>query len=187
MCNKHNKVRTAFSLAQSIGSHSATANYLKAQAAVEMLSYASFFLFVFVVAVAVFFQIQTQELSRAETAYAQEVAYGFANQIRTAYIAGNGFEERVTIPKDILNKPYTLSISRNQNPTGTETGFVYVEWQGPNGPRSFSASTITSNYNAAISPGFIFYSSPYMITINASRNLPINISNNNGGIIFRQG
>ena len=50
-----------------------------------MLAYAAFFFAVFVTAVIVFLQVQTQELTRAENAYAQEIAYGFADSVHTAF------------------------------------------------------------------------------------------------------
>ena len=89
------------------------ANKNRAQAAVELLAYAAFFLLAFVSVVAVFFQLQSQELSRAQHAYAQEISYSLADSIRTALVAGPGFWEEVDMAPNILGKPYNITISRN--------------------------------------------------------------------------
>ncbi|MCX8174791.1 MAG: hypothetical protein N3E51_01135 [Candidatus Micrarchaeota archaeon] len=129
----------------------------KGQAAVEVLSYASFFLLGFVVATAVFFQMQSIEISRAEHSFAQEIAYELADHIHTAFVAGPGFVQNVTLPSDILGKPYRISISRKPSTMALvpETGFVYVEWMGPSQNSSFSAPTITSSYSLVSYSGFI--------------------------------
>ncbi|MCX8196896.1 MAG: hypothetical protein N3G80_01090 [Candidatus Micrarchaeota archaeon] len=128
---------------------------IKAQAAIELIAYASFFLLLFVATVGIFFQQQAQGLYRAENAYAQEIAFSFADAIYTAFVAGPGFSQRVQLPKDILGKPYNISISFSSAPSQTETGFVYVEWASPLGPGVFAAATVTTSYDALTSGQFI--------------------------------
>ncbi len=129
---------------------------LHAQAAVEVLAYAAFFLLIFVTTVAVFFQQQSQGLARAENAYAQEISHGFSDQIHTAFVAGPGFWQKFSIPKSLLGKPYRISISFAPTPASKETGFVYVDWKGPSGDTVFSSPTITTDYGATqTSDGFI--------------------------------
>jgi len=127
----------------------------RAQAAVEVLAYSAFFMLVFVAIVAVFFQQQSQGLTRAENAYAQEIAYGFADHIHTAFVAGPGFSQKVDIPNRLLGKPYKIALSYGSDPASKETGFVYVEWQGSSGNASFSAPTITTAYTPVTSGNFI--------------------------------
>ncbi|GEM_PF-916579 len=176
----------------------AGASPLRAQAAVEVLAYASFFLLVFVAVVAVFFQMQSQELSRAEHAYAQEIAYEFSDHIHTTFVAGPGFYQVITVPPDLLGKPYNISISRKlPSAIGTtafvETGFVYVDWQGPTGLSTFSSPAITSSYEAAedyqkfitinLETGFIVMDTSKGSTINMSNTL----DENNNSIIRIEG
>ncbi|MCX8194747.1 MAG: hypothetical protein N3G22_01415 [Candidatus Micrarchaeota archaeon] len=158
------------------------------QAAVEFFAYASFFLFVVLVATAVFLQIQQQELSKAETAFAQETAYEFADQIHTTFIAGSGFRQSVSLPQSILGRPYQIKISRSGSPNVRETGMVYVEWKGAGGQLSFSAPTVTTAYDATTHAGFINVSGDFIIINPASYpGVKLNISNENGRIRFSRG
>ena len=161
---------------------------LRGQAAVEMLAYAAFFFAVFVTAVAVFLQVQTQELTRAENAYAQEIAYGFADNIHTAFVAGPGFVESVSMPKDILGKRYWLLVSRSADASAQETGLVYVNWESADKNTSFSAPTVTSNYDLTVdgAGGFVTTSGNY-IAIDAAQGKMINISNVGGTIKIEKG
>jgi len=160
----------------------------KAQAAIEVLAYAAFFLLVFLIGWAVFMQLQQQELLRAEHSYAQEIAYEFADHIRTAFMAGPGFWENFTLPSSIHGKPYKVRISRGGAANAQETGFVYVEWMGTARNASFSAPTITAAYDATAYSGFINVSGNF-ITISPSGypGLPLNISNENGRIRLKRG
>ena len=160
-----------------------------------MLVYAGFFFMVFVTAVAVFLQVQNQELSRAENAYAQEIAYGFADSIQTAFVAGPGFVESVRLPPDILGKRYWVEVSHSPNADSLETGLVYVEWLSNGQNMSFSAPTVTANYTYGTEGG----PSPFVsdritadhrkefVVIDASQGLPLNISNEGGGIKIMKG
>jgi len=154
----------------------------KAQAAVEVLSYGSFFLLIFVVAVAIFFQMQSQELSRSEYAYAQQTAYQFADQIQIAFVAGSGFWEVVRIPPELLGKNYNFVVSRSYGQQAiNETGFVYVNWG--NG-KSVSAPTVTTSYEVSpVSSGQIYYGTNNFVEINNTAGC-VNISNSEGTIIF---
>lgn len=149
------------------------------QAAVEVLAYASFFLLVFVAVTAIFLQMQSNELSRAESAYAQEIAYGFADNVHTAFIAGPGFSQEITLPVRLLGKPYQIKISSSADlPQGapiTETGFIYVEWQGAAGQQSFTAPAATPAFRAADSSPFIATEGNF-IEINASVCQKLNLS-----------
>jgi hypothetical protein len=146
------------------------------------MSYGAFFLLIFVIAVAIFFQMQSQEISRAEYAYAQQVAYHLSDQIHVAFVAGPGFWEVVRVPSDLLGKDYQFVVTRGQGQqAGHEAGFVYVSWN--NGASSVSAPTITTAYNAVISPGNIGYIDSTKIEINRSTSC-LNISNSGGNIMF---
>lgn len=168
----------------------ATARHLpvRGQAAIEVLSYAAFFMLVFVVGAAIFLQLEEQELSRAENAFAQQVAYQFADYIETAFIAGPGFSGNVTVPASIHGRPYTISVSRPSGIGGAgsqETGFVYIDWRGPVRASSFSAPSVTADYQFAETFGFIYNNSRGAVVINASKGLPITIENVGGAIRFR--
>ncbi|VVB99635.1 Uncharacterised protein [uncultured archaeon] len=163
------------------------ANRNKGQAAVEVLAYASFFLLAFVATMAVFFQMQSQELSRAEHAYAQEVAYQFADYVHTAFVAGPGFVQNVTLAPDILGKPYTISVSQKVATSATsaaerETGFAYVDWQGPSGLSTYSAPTITAAYAATESSCIKVDTTTSFIRMNCTK---IEMRNINGTIYIR--
>ncbi|HIH19609.1 TPA: hypothetical protein HA225_06605 [Candidatus Micrarchaeota archaeon] len=161
---------------------------MRGQAAVEVLAYAAFFLLVFVTSVAIFLQLQEQELSRAENAFAQEVAYGFADHIETAFVAGKGFSQTVTLPSNIHGKPYIITVSKAERADLKETGFVYVDWQGPSRINSFSAPTITSSYDLLVDPsGFISNPNANSILINASKGLRVKIENTGSSIKFSKG
>jgi len=153
----------------------------RAQAAAEVLSYAAFFLLIFVASVAVFFQMQSQELSRAENAYAQEIAYGFSDHIRTAFIAGDGFSQRFDIAPDILGKPYKIWLSRGTNPNLKETGIVYVEWKGSSGETSLSSPTVTAGYHETTSGVFITTSGEFIV-IDSTKGRTIVMKNDGGEI-----
>lgn len=133
-------------------------NPTKGQAAVEVLAYASFFLLVFVMVSAVFMSAQAQELTHAENAYAQEIAYGFSDNVRTSFIAGPGFSQTISLPPNLLGKPYTLRISSTQfSPDAEirESGFVFVEWQGQANPQSFAAPLVANYFDAIPATGVI--------------------------------
>ena len=145
------------------------------------MAYASFFLLVFAAVAAIFLQMQNNELSRAESAYAQEIAYGFADNVRTAFIAGPGFSQEIALPARLLGKPYQIRISSSADlPLDTpitETGFIYVEWLGTSGqPQSFSAPAATPAFRAANSPPFITTDGNF-ISIDASMCRRMNLTN----------
>jgi len=154
----------------------------RAQAAVEMLAYAAFFFMVFVTAVAVFLQVQGQELTRAENAYAQEIAYGFADSIHVAFVAGPGFSGSVSVPPKLLGKAYWLYLSKASDAASQETGFIYVAWDSANGEASFSAPTVTADYEIGPgSSGMVTYEGNYIV-IDPSEGTRIKISNEGGKI-----
>ena len=162
-----------------------TAGRLRAQAAIEVFSYAAFFLLIFVATAAIFFQQQSQGITRAENAYAQEIADGFADRIHTAFVAGSGFSQEFSIPSNILGRPYLLQVSAAPGPATTETGFIYVVWQGSSGEASLSAPTITTDYRATEFQDFIKVSATTgRITIDASKGQGICMRNANGAIII---
>ena len=164
----------------------------RAQAAVELLAYAAFFFAVFVTAVAIFIQVQTQELTRSENAYAQEIAYGFADNIHTAFVAGPGFVESVSVPKDILGKRYWIMVSHSPNAADSETGTVYVEWLSDGKNMSFSAPTVTADYSyVGGAGGFVSNRTTAngkdFVEIDAAQGHMVNISNENGRIMIMKG
>lgn len=127
----------------------------KAQSAIEVISYAAFFLLIFIATMGVLLQQQNQGLIRAENAFAQELAFSIADSIHTAFVAGPGFSQIVKLPNDVLGTPYNISISFSSSPSSIETGFVYVELIGSPRRASFSAPTITTSYFALSSGNFI--------------------------------
>ncbi len=160
----------------------------RAQAAVELMSYAAFFLLILVATIAIFFQTQSQETTRAENAYAQEIAYGFADHIRTAFIAGSGFSENFTIQPSILGKPYRILVSGyGASPASVETGIVYVEWQGPGGNASFSAPTVTAAYGVTTYGQFITHPPGNFIVIDSEYGQSLLMNNTNGVIRISKG
>ena len=135
-----------------------------------MLSYAAFFLLVFVASMSIFFQQQVQGMARAESAYAQQIAGSFAYSIQTAFVAGPGFSQQVSIPRDLLGKPYKIVLSKGLAPASAETGFVYVEWQGASGSTSVSEPTITAAYQGtSTQDNFINATATDQITIDAQK------------------
>lgn len=161
----------------------------RAQAAIEVLSYAAFFFMVFVAAVSILLQVQGNEITRAENAYAQEIAYGFADNIHTAFVAGPGFVESVSVPKDILGKRYWIFVSKSSQASVHETGIAYVEWQSFGKNMSFSAATLTADYEyVGDSTGFVTESgNGNFIRIDAWQGKMINISNVGGKIRIQKG
>lgn len=159
--------------------------FARAQAAVEALSYAAFFLLAFVAAVAIFLQLQNQELSRAEHSFAQQIAYQFSDQIEVAFTAGPGFWQNVSLPPKLLGKPYRIVISKATDAQERETGFVYVNWQGPSRNSTFSAPTVTASY-AADTGGPVFNLGE-SIEINPALGTNIIMANENGRIRFSSG
>ena len=151
-----------------------------------MLAYAAFFFAVFVTAVAIFIQVQTQELTRAENAYAQEVAYGFADNIHTAFVAGPGFVESVSLPPDILGRRYLLFVSAAPDASAQETGLVYVNWESIGKNSSFSAPTVTASYIPTIDGSMVTYPPGNFIVIDPSKGI-LNISNLGSGIGLKKG
>ena len=164
---------------------------LRGQAAVELLAYAAFFFAVFVTAVAVFLQVQTQELTRSENAYAQEIAYGFADSIHTAFVAGPGFVESVSVPKDILGRRYWIMVSYSPNAATSETGIVYVELLSNGKNSSFSAPTATADYTFTAAGTFVTNrttaNGKEFVAIDAAQGHVINITNENGRIRIMKG
>lgn len=158
----------------------------RGQAAVEALSYGAFFMLIFVGMVAVFLQMQSQDLTRAEYAYAQQIAYGFADRIYVTSLAGAGFVQTVAVPDDLLGKRYNITISRPQLGSGSqaslETGFVYVEWVASNGRwGSVSAPTITTKYERLMGvPGITNNSRDFVVIESGIGKL--NLSNVNGTV-----
>ncbi len=159
--------------------------FMRGQAAVEAMSYAAFFLLVFVGAATLFLQMQSQDLTRAEYAYAQQVAYGFADSIHIAALAGDGYFQTVRVPADMLGRSFNITISRPSLRLGSqayeETGIVYVDWEASNGRHSsVSAPTITTSYNYWPSY-FIGNDSRDFIVISSGAG-QLNMTNRNGTI-----
>jgi len=154
-----------------------------------MLAYAAFFFAVFVAAVAVFLQVQSQDLARSENAYAQEIAYGFADSIHTAFVAGPGFAETVRLPPDILGKRYWLLVSMSPDASAQETGMAYVDWESTDKNSSFSAPTVTASYIYTEDADGMVTSSPTgnFIVIDPSEGSFLNISNEGSRIRIMKG
>lgn len=139
-----------------IDSAAPSAGSLRGQAAIEAMSYGAFFLLVFVGGAFVFLQMQGHDLSRAENAYAQQLAYSFADKVHVAEVAGPGFVQYVPVPSDLLGRDYNLTISRPvaRGASERESGFVYVDWIASNGRlSSASAPAITTKYGVTTGQG----------------------------------
>ena len=159
---------------------------MRAQASVEMLSYLAFFLLVFVAVMSTFLFLQSQENARAENAYAKEIAFSFSDSIQRAFMAGDGFSQSVDISPTLLGKPYTIAVSHAiALPISSQTGLVYVWWNSPGQTGSFSAPTVTADYDAPNTQGFI-QNDGNVILINSSIGR-VNMTNDNGQIIFTKG
>jgi hypothetical protein len=151
-----------------------------------MLAYLAFFLLVFVVTISTFFFLQSQETARAENAYAQQIAYTFADSIQRAFMAGPGFSQSVAIPSTLLGKPYIIAVSHASDPGSSQTGIVYVWWNSPGQSGSFSAPTVTTSYSLSANvPGYITDDGK-LIWMNSSIGT-INMTNVNGMISFKRG
>lgn len=170
-----------------IDSTASSAGNLRGQAAIEVMSYGALFLLVFVAITAAVFQLQSQELARAEFAYAQQAAYAFADHIQTAFIAGDGFWERVPVQPKLLGKDYKIVISRPSGSSAAlvETGFVYVQWRSAYGNMSASAPTVTTKYAPSIGLG-IDTNTQNFVEISPSELAEgsVNITNLQGTIVF---
>jgi hypothetical protein len=151
---------------------------------VELLAYAAFFLFILVSAVGVFLFLQSQETSRAQNAYAQEIAYGFSDSIGVAFTAGPGFYQKVALPPSLLGSNYALAVSKNPNAASFRTGLVYVYWNSSGKPSSFSAPTATASYIFQSVPGQIWGDGELIFISPSAGNL--NMSNSNGSISIRK-
>lgn len=164
----------------------------KAQAAVEMLAYAAFFFMVFVAAIAVFLQVHGTELARAESAYAQEVAYGFADAVHVAFVAGPGFSGSAIVPPNILGKRYMLYMSASPHAESRETGLIYVEWESAGGRKGFSAPSVTADYgikqlDADGMVTLIDNGDSEFIAIDPSKGSVLKISNEGGKMMLMKG
>ena len=156
------------------------------QAAIEVMSYGALFLLVFVAVTAAVFQMQSQELSRAEFAYAQQEAYAFADHIQTAFIAGDGFWESVPVQPKLLGKDYKIVVSMpsSASAASVETGFVYVQWRGVSGNMSASAPTVTTKYGFISGPGIEKPHDFVEISPSELADGSVNITNDHGEIVF---
>ncbi|MCX8198025.1 MAG: hypothetical protein N3F07_02410 [Candidatus Micrarchaeota archaeon] len=151
------------------------------QAAVEVISYSVLFLLMLLLSIAIFFYLQSQEIAKAENAYAQQIAYQLSDQINVAFVAGDGFWHTVRIPPDLLGKNYQFMVSRAYGQQAqNETGFVYVNWNS--GKSSVSAPAITASFGISSLGSGIGYSGDF-IEINSTVSC-LNISNQAGNITF---
>lgn len=169
-----------------MGNKDCTGGSLRGQAAVEAMAYGAFFMLVFVGAAGLFLQMQSQELTRAEHSYAQQIAYGFADSIYIASLAGNGYVQTVKVPADLLGRNFNIIISRPSLHPGSqtyeETGIVYVEWMASNGRlSSVSAPTITTSYNYWYEHGKIENNTRDFIVVMSGIG-QLNMTNRNGTI-----
>lgn len=113
----------------------------RGQAATEFLTFASFFLLLFLVLTAVFYNQQSVEISQKQSLLARELASQYADSANFALRAGNSFRGTFNFPTEILGRPYTVTFSN-----GT-SGFAYVSWESPGGAES--------TYSARLSTGAI--------------------------------
>ncbi len=91
---------------------------LRAQAAVEILTYVGFFLLIFVVlSISIISQVG-QDISQREFTLSRSIAAQVADDVQLALLAGPGFDATFPLPAKIDGKPYTLNL--------TDGGSIYV-------------------------------------------------------------
>ena len=98
----------------------AFAKKARGQAAIEFMSYMSFFLVLFVISVVIFVEQQQTDVSAKRTEFASEIASRFAQRINFALYAGDGFSGNFTIPQTVLTMPYNVRVMSNRQ--------VFVDW-----------------------------------------------------------
>ncbi|MCX6769144.1 MAG: hypothetical protein NT051_00485, partial [Candidatus Micrarchaeota archaeon] len=92
------------------------------------------------------------------------------------------FEETIRIPDKMLGKDYVIAVSKGQQASMQQTGFVYINWGANAG--GMSAPTITANYTCLTSRNNIWViPNEDLIFINSSIG-KLNISNIGGSIHF---
>ncbi len=90
----------------------------RAQAAVEILTYMSFFLLVFVIISLSIISQVGQDISQREFSLSRSIAAQVADFVQLAMLAGPGFDATFQIPTKINGKPYSLNL--------TDGGSIYV-------------------------------------------------------------
>lgn len=154
------------------------------QAAVEVISYAIFFLLTLLFSLYAFYQLQFQEISKAQDSYTQEFSYKIAENINFVFSSGNNSWYSFPLPPNVLGKDYYLLVSfaRPGFAGQKETGFVYVNLKDDKNT-SKSAILITSAINFISSQDIgLVSSTSNLIRINSSIRC-LNVSNN-GGILY---
>ncbi|MBS3069789.1 hypothetical protein J4441_05480 [Candidatus Micrarchaeota archaeon] len=93
----------------------------KAQAAVELLAYWSFFFLAFVTMLAYLTTISQAELHQKQYEQAAEYAHEIGGYFDFAVRAGSGFAGTFPLRSDIMGRPYYATFSSSGN--------LYVEWE----------------------------------------------------------
>jgi len=97
----------------------------KAQAAVELLAYWSFFFLAFVTMLAYLTTISQAELHQKQYEQAAEYAHEIGGYFDFAVRAGSGFAGTFPLRSDIMGRPYYATFSSSGN--------LYVEWEAQTG------------------------------------------------------
>lgn len=153
----------------------------KGQAALEFLSYMSFFMVLFVVTILLFASQQITEISSNKLLVAQETANFMAQRINFVLDGGNGFSAKFDMPKDILTQKYDMRVLSDPYRQ------VYINWTENDGTQVAISAPI--NTGAILAGAEITtISNPddgIGIWLNASRG-EFKITNSNGELTFVQ-
>ncbi len=148
----------------------------KGQAALEFLSYMSFFMVLFVISVLLFADQQMTEISNNKMMLAQETANRMAQRINFVLDAGDGFMAKFDLPKDILTQKYDIRVINDPYRQ------VFLNWTEKDGTTQAVAAPINSG---SIHAGTNVVQSGGAIWLNSSRG-EFKITNSKGNLTFYQ-
>lgn len=111
----------------------------KGQVAVEFFLYIGIFMFILITAFSVITLIQNSEIPLREALVAREQGEAIADTLRLSAVAGEGFEYSLTIPKNLLGRPYEVTFS-------PEKAFMILTWTSSAGEVNYIYSLPGYNY-----------------------------------------
>jgi uncharacterized protein (UPF0333 family) len=115
----------------------------KGQAALEFYMYAAaLVLFIGIISL-IFLNMGFDESEQREIELVYEIGGSYADMINFALVAGDGFQGKFYVPKEINNMPYKASFGNEL--TSQVSGFVTIEYQGSKGIRTYSYPLNTKN------------------------------------------
>jgi len=153
----------------------------KGQAALEFLSYMSFFMVLFVITILLFANQQITEISGNKLLVAQETANFMAQRINFVLDGGDGFSAKFSLPHDILTQRYDIRV------LGGNYTQVYINWTENDGKQvAISAPINTGAINAGAEVSLITNPDDGTgIWLNSSRG-EFKITNSKGNLTFVQ-